>query len=114
VRTLIAALLIVAMTLSGVAHGEVPEMTPVETDSDLGQRAVALAQARFDEEELDRAKYVTAVAKFDEGLVVVFHDTTTDGTRRPPVNDLYVFLDPDASRIMFDFFWSPPRRPDRH
>jgi hypothetical protein len=114
VRVVIVALLVVAMTLSGAARGQVPQMTPVEPNSDLGQRAIALAQTRFDEEGLDRAKYMIGVAKFDKGLAVLFHDTTTDATRSPPVNDLYVFLDPDASRIMFDFYWTPPRRPDRH
>lgn len=113
-KTLIVALFVVALTLPGVAHGEVPQMTPVEPGSDLERRAIALAETRFDEEGLDRAKYVIRVAKFDKGLAVLFHDTTTDGTQRQPVNDLYVFLDPDASRIMFDFYWTPPRRPDRH
>jgi hypothetical protein len=114
VKTFIVALFIVAMTLSGVAHGKVPQMTPVEPGSDREQRAIALARARFDEEGLDRAKYVAAVAKFDKGLVVYFHDTTTDGTKRQPVNDLLIVLDPDAARIMFDYFWNPLRRPDRH
>lgn len=114
VKTLIVAFFVVAMTLSGVAHGEVPQMTTVEPGSDLEQRAIALARTRFDEEGLDRAKYVAAVAKFDKGLVVYFHDTTTDGTKRQPMNDLLVVLDPDATRIMFDYFWIPPRRPDRH
>ena len=107
-KTLIVALFIVAMTLSGVVHGEVPQMTPVEPGSGLEQRAIALARTTFDEEGLDRAK--AAVAKFDKGLVVYFHDTTTDGAKRQPVNDLLVVLDPDATRIMFDYFWisAPP------
>ena len=113
-KTLAVALFVIAMTLSGVAHGEVPQLTPVEPGSDLERRAIALAQTRFDEEGLDRTKYVTAVAKFDKGLIVIFHDTTTDGTKTPPVNDLFVFLDPDATRIMFDDFWTPPKRPNRN
>jgi len=114
VKKLIVALFVIATTLSGVAHGEVPQMTPVEPGSDLERRAIALAQTRFEEHGLDRAKYVTGVAKFDKGLMVVFHDTTTDGTKQQPVDDLFVVLDPDATRIMFDMFWTPPRRPDRH
>ena len=114
-KKLIVALFVVAMALSGVAHGEAPNMTLVEPGSDLEQRAIALAQTKFDEEGLDRAKYVTAVSKLDSGfLVVYFHDTTTDGTGDKPVNDLMVVLDPDAAHIMFDSFWTPPNRPDRH
>jgi hypothetical protein len=114
VKTLVVALFVIAMALSGVAHGQAVHMTAVEPGSDLERRAIALAQTRFDEHRLDRAKYVTAVAKFDGGLAVIFHDTTTDGTQQQPVNDLFVFLDPDATRIMFDDFWIPPKRPDRH